>query len=297
MMSKGTKMSNKHNKRRNTGLLYEFLVRTISQALVEGDQKRSSTALRLIKKHFKQGTELYKEYRLINALMKSTVSSQAVASSILTEAKSAARSYDVSKLDKEKSLLIAAINRSINNELFYDQPVNEYKMYATIQTLLNDWRTSDDKRDIQRLAKYENSLVEWLQSQKSEQNDEIVTVENVGTNRLLMKTMMKKLNEKYNKVLIPEQKELIRAYAFSTASNDVASVKLKLQELKERLFAEIDRYVSENVHDSYINSKLTEVKGMIQNETMDVIDDNLVTRFMLYTKLNSELIGTEKKDV
>ena len=73
-------MSRTHNKRRNAGLLYEFLVRTISQALVEGNQKKSSTALKILRRHFKPGTELHKEFRLINALVRSTVSSESVAS-------------------------------------------------------------------------------------------------------------------------------------------------------------------------------------------------------------------------
>ncbi len=89
-----------HNKKRNTGLLYEFLIKTISQALVDDDKKRSSKALKIVKTHFKPGTELYKEFRLVNSIMKTTVSSEAVASSILNEAKSAARSHDLNALDK-----------------------------------------------------------------------------------------------------------------------------------------------------------------------------------------------------
>ena len=123
-----------HNKKRNAGLLYEFLVLNISKALVDGDQKKSGVALKVIKRHFKPGTELYKEFRLIRSLVQTTVSSEQVAASIIQEAKAAARSYDIRTLDREKSLLISTINRAIGDENFFDAQVNEYKIYATIQT-------------------------------------------------------------------------------------------------------------------------------------------------------------------
>ena len=103
-------MSSSHNKKRNTGLIYEFLIRTISKALVENDKPQSSKALRIIKQNFKSGTELYKEFRLVNALMKTTVTSESVASSIISEAKMAARSHNINELDREKSILIRNIN-------------------------------------------------------------------------------------------------------------------------------------------------------------------------------------------
>lgn len=284
-------MSRGHNKKRNTGLLYEFLVQTISKALVEGDQKRSAIALKIIKKHFKPGTQLYKEYRLINSLVKTTVSSEAVAASIIQEAKAAARAYDLRELDREKSLLISNINKAIGDVDFYDQQVNEYRMYATIQTLINDWRNAD--RDLGRLAQYEDQLVKWLVTEKVENADASLPEEAPGTSRLLMRVMMRKLNEKYAGVLTDEQKQLIRAYAFSTANDDPQSIKLKLAEVKERLLAEINDFRQQNADNEYVIKKLDDVSERIQTESLDQVDDDTVTRFMLYTKLSTELTSEE----
>jgi hypothetical protein len=286
-----TSMSKSHNKKRNTGLLYEFLVQTISRALVEGDQKKSATALKIIKKHFKPGTQLYKEYRLIYSLVKTTVSSEHVAGSILQEAKAAARSYDFKELDREKSLLISHINKAISDDDFYDQQVNEYKIYATIQTLINDWRTVD--RDLSRLAQYEDQLVKWLITEKAEMPDATFSDESPGTSRLLMKVMMRKLNEKYAAALSDEQKGLIRAYAFSTANDDPQSIKLKLAEVKNRLLSEITGFRQQNVDNEYVIKKLDEAQERILSEVLDPIDDETVTRFMLYTKLSAELTSEE----
>lgn len=281
MSSKG------HNKKRNTGLLYEFLVRTISRSLVEGDQKTSSQALKILKKHFKPGTELYKEFRLINSLIKTSVSTDSVAASIMQEAKAAARSHDNRELDRQKSLLIRNINHVIKDENFYDQQVNEYRMYATVQTLLNDWR--DPNRDLERLARYEDQLAKWLVSEKKEPADVLISEETPGTSRLLMKVMMKKLNEKYSGILNDEQKSLIRAYAFSAANDDPDSIKKKLGEVKDRLLASIDAFGQANPENEYINKKLGETRERLVAETLDTVDDETVTRFMLYTKLSSEL--------
>lgn len=281
-----------HNKKRNTGLLYEFLVLSISQALVKNETKKSHTALKLIRRHFKPGSELYKEFRLINALVKTTVQSEAVAASIVQEAKMAARSHDTNALDREKSLLIGAINRAINDNNFYDAQVNEYRTYATIQTLLNDWRTPG--ADLNRMAQFEDQLVRWLVTEKKQEAEAQMADDSPGTSRLLMKVMMQKLNEKYAGVLSLEQKGLLRAYAFSTANDDPNSIKLKLMEIKDKLLAEIDEYGQRNNDTEYVNKKLAEGRQLIAEEKLDTVDDDTVTRFMLYTKLSAELTSEDK---
>lgn len=280
-----------HNKKRNSGLLYEFLVRSISSALVEGDQKKSSKALKILRRHFKPGTELYKEFRLINSLIKSTVSSDVVAGSILAEAKVAARSYDRDALDREKSLLIKHINHTLGSDEFYDQQINEYRMYATVQTLINDWRSPN--RDLGRLASYEDQLVKWLVSEKAPETEDVINEETAGTGRLLMKVMTKKLNEKYAGSLNEGQKSLLKAYVFSTAHEDPTIIVKKLQEIKGGLTNLIEKHCSGGKENQYVLDKLIETKAQLINENVDVVDDELVTRFMLYTKLASELENEE----
>ncbi len=290
-------MSSKtHHKKRNAALLYEWLVRTISRSLIDGDKKRSSRALKLLKRHFKPGTELHKEFRLINSLVKTTVSSEAVAASILKEAKDAARRHDIKALDKEKSLLIHGINRTMD-EYFYDQQIDEYRTYATVQTLLNDWRSADP--DLGRMAKYEDQLVSWLISEKAEKPDVTVSEESNGSARLLMKVLMKRLNEKYTGSLNEVQKGLIRAYAFSTATEDQTSVAKKLEEVKGGLLAAIDEHLAAGAADGlneYVKAKLASAKEQLLAEKLDVVDDATVTRFMLYAKLASELGGETEKN-
>jgi len=282
--------ANKHNKRRNSLLIYEFLVRAISKSLIDDDKKKSSSALKILRKHFSPGTELYKEFRLMNALAKTTVSSEHTSASILKDAKAASGSFDAKKLDREKSILIRNINHILNDENFYDQHVNEYRTFATIQVLLNEWKSTD--KDLYRVAQYEDQLMKHLVTEKVAPVDTTITDDTSGTARLLMKVMTKKLNEKYSGVLNEHQKSLIKAYAYSTASDDQTSIKMKLQEIKSDLIGLIDGYESE-VQNDYLKNKLSETKTVLLEEALDSIDDSTVTRFMLYAKLNDELASKE----
>ena len=87
-----TTMSKKsHNKKRNVGIIYEQLILTISKAIVENNLEDASRAKGIIKKYFKPGTELYKEHKLFQALIKPEINDASLATAILGEAKKASR--------------------------------------------------------------------------------------------------------------------------------------------------------------------------------------------------------------
>lgn len=280
----------KHSKKRNVGLIYEFLLRTISKSLVENDTKRSGTALRILKKHFKPGTELYRELRLFNSLVKTTVSSDAVASSIIVEAKNATRAIDVDKLEKSKTSMLHEINKllaSSDNAAFFDQPIAEYKTFATIGTLLSAWRSSPGQHDLAKMADYESKLVEWLLSDKAAKVEETSSIESPGVNRLIFKVMTKKLNDKYGDVLSNEQKALVREYALYGVTGTEEAVKAKLQEVKDNVLSAIDtRRAGLPEHTV---KKLDEVRDTIVNDTAAKLDDTYISKYMSYLKLTSEL--------
>lgn len=288
-----TVSKNKHSKKRNSLLIYEFLVRTISRSLIEDDKTKSTVTLKILRKYYKPGTEIYKEFRLMNALAKTTVSSEHVASSILKEAKTAVNGLDVKKLDREKSLLIRDINHKLNEEHFYDQHVPQYRNFASIQTLINEWNSSD--KDLQKIAQFEDMLMSYLITEKAQPQETSISEDSSGTARLLMKVMTKKLNEKYNGVLNDQQKSLIKAYAYSTASDDSSSIKKKLEEIRSGVINRIDEELSKStIPGDYIKTKLNETKAALINEDLTQPDDSIVSRFMLYSKLHDELTSEEE---
>ena len=275
----------KHSKKRNSWLVYEFLVRTISEALVNDEKKKSSAALKILKRHFKPETELYKEFRVANALMKTTVSSEHVAASILKEAKETVKCHNLSALDREKSLLIRNINHRLNDASIFDKHVTEYKMAATIQTLMNEWR---DASDIAKIAEYEDVLMKWLVTEKNVKPQILVNEDSRGTARLLMRVMSKKLNEKYAGKFNEDQRAIIKSYAFSSANDDMTTIKLKLEEVRGKLLNSMKLLEHED-NGSFMANKINEVREKLISENVDELNDELVTRFMSYAKLVEEI--------
>ncbi len=271
----------RHNKKRNTGLLYEFLVRAASEAIIEGDDKNRDVALKIIKRHFARNSELYREFRLFHSLAATTVQSETVADSILEAAKHAAKQYNARNLDHEKSMLIRSINHNLNNNKFYDRRVSEYTIYATIQTLLNEWRRSTPS-DIVKVAEYEQTLREWLLQPKS-----VSTVDDTSdADPLVEKLMLKKFNERYGGNLTAEQADLIRSYVFSDGN-----MTEQIDKLKETTLNEIGNYLKEH-GDSYLTQKLERAQTLILESKIDESDE-CVEKFLDIAKLKHEIVHKE----
>jgi hypothetical protein len=278
----------RHNKKRNTGLVYEFLIRKISGAILEQNDKERDLIVSVIKRHFATGTELYREFRLFNALIETTVSSEPVVNSILNTAREAARNYDISKLEHEKSMLIKAINYDINDINFYDQRLGEgtYKIYATVQSLLNEWRSHTP--DIIKQALYEDQLKQWLLSEKKK----VVLENNLKLepfDKLVEKQMFKKFNEKYKTNLTKDQADIIKMYVFAEGAGKIVE---KMNSVKGKALKRINEHLTNNNKDAYIIEKMTKAKELINsldiNESVQ-LDDELIGRMLDVCKLSYEL--------
>jgi hypothetical protein len=271
-------MSSKtHNKKRNVILMYEFLVRAISKSLLQNDKRTQAIALKILKNNFRPGTELYKEFRIANALYKTTVSNASVASSILAEAKVVIKSLDESKLDKEKSILIREVNYGFKDESFYDQPLGDYKVFATIQTLFNEWKHISD---LTRLAEFEDKINTWLITPKDKIQESHCTDLDNGSIRLATKIMTQKLNEKYS-TLNESQKNIIKLYVLSESNIDV--VRQHLNTIKQELLTTLTENVIKD------DQRLSSIKQIVLDESLSEINDDTVSRFMMYSQLIDEM--------
>lgn len=283
-------MSKSHNKKRNVGIIYEQLLRTMAEALVSDDIQKYKSALRIVREHFSPGTQLYREFRLFNAMVKTTVDKESLAIRILGEAKKAALDFDSEKLRNEKAALIKDINYTFANPAFYHQHINEYRKYATIQTLLNDWRAAGDA-PISRVADYENKVCNFL---LTEQKDRPLSVmKNEEVSALTVRLMTEKFNSKYGKQLNEEQQALIREYVFSNESGDSSKFKAYLAELKASLLAELELF-SKSCNNKVLNEKMELVRNGVRTLDPEVVDDDSVSRFLLVSQLKEEI--TEKED-
>ena len=274
-----------HNKKRNVGIIYELLIRAVSAYLVEGNKTRAQSALDTLSKFYNRNTELYKEFRLFNALAKSTVSDTSIAAAILTESKSATRRFDAIKLDKEKSALIKEINYVLADTDFYHRKVPDYKVYATIQNLLNVWREGD-KSNLAEMVLIETKMIEWLTTAREAEIINEGIDKNVDS--LVVKIMNEKFNDKYADKLTSSQKSLINEYVFSLQNDDGLSIKSKAIKIQSEAINEIAK-IKLNEKNLIILEKAAVVERKINEINFLTIDDDKLAKLMTLTQLVNEL--------
>lgn len=277
----------KHNKKRNVGLVYEQLLMFITENIINNNLNQSKKAVKILEKRFKKDTELYKEFRLFNALANSTVSGTHIAAGILVEAKNAIKRIDKFKLKKEKSLLIKDINYNLKENNFYHRKISNYKTYATIQTLFNEWNKGD-MSDLKRIVEFEKSVVDHLLLEKSSKD----IVLDDRSDVLVFKVLSEKLNQKYNQSLTSEQKDIIRNYAIY--NDDADSLKVYLEEVKLKTTKVLLDFqnLTEN---KILMSKIDTVYENINNLNTENVDDDIIKKFLTISNLKDQLIRGENE--
>ena len=266
----------------------------MSAALVEGDRRAQAAALRVIKRHFKPGSELLRELRLVRSLVRTTVSSDAVAASIMGEAKAASRGFDHVKLEREKGELLRSIARTFRDEAFFEAPIADYKAYATVQTLVNEWR-DPHTADLGRQARYEDELVRMLIEQKKPDDDRLLNAETPGTNRLVAHIMTRRLNEKYAGQLDQDQRDLVRSYAFAGVKGDGTALRKRLADVRTSVMTALDRFCSESRGNAGETAeRLDEARRVLAAETFEQVDDACVGRMLSCLRIRSEIDGTAR---
>lgn len=225
----------KHNKKRNVGLLYEQLLRFACNNLVDGDNVTAHRAIDILCKNFKRGSSLYEEFRLFNAVVNTRVSSESLAKKIIFETKQACTRHNPSQLNKEKSVLIKEINLGLNDRNFYNQRLKNYKIFATVQALLNEWRKPGALAP-EEIAGYEHALEDWLLRESVDPTD----IDSSQANPLTLSLMMKKFDTKYSSKLSTKQKELFESFLYGNDGNVLQLVK----EIKKSSVSKVEDYFS-----------------------------------------------------
>ncbi len=281
-------MTRSHNKKRNVGVVYELLLRRVSECLVNENTKEAQETLNILSRRFRKGTALYKEFRLFRALAKSQISDADIARAILQEAKIAARSTDISMLEKEKSDLIREMNYNLKDPMLYRRYVPDYKALATIQTLLNDWRDTSGS-DIERIALYESKVVSHLLEEKEVANLEDQRDQDV--NGLVVKIMTEKINKKYGKDFDKDQRKILKLYAFSTSSenkNGKDNLENYLQEVSDQTIKNIS-LLEKKTDNDILKNKIAKVRDQIIVENKRDPDDQKIIRFLTLIDLCKEI--------
>lgn len=279
-----------HNKKRNVGIVYELLLRAVSSYLVEGNKDKAQIALDIISTRFSKNTELFKEFRLFNALAKTRVTDSAISAVILTETKSAARRINHSSLDKEKSLLIRDINHRLNDEGFFHRRIANYRDLATIQTALNEWYLGD-RSDLSKTVIVETKLVEMLKRPEEIMQDEVHSDSNVDP--LVVKILSEKFNKKYAGTLTEDQRGLIRDYVMMRTSDGPGDQMVqRAQKIKEESIKSLD-LIEKTEQNQIIQENIKGIRARVTSLDLSTLDDDKLSKLMTLSQLIEESKETQ----
>lgn len=283
----------KHNKKRNTGLLYEFFTRYIGKAILDCRDADILKAKTLLKKHFNKSTDIYKELKLFKALSESTVTNRDQALHLINRVREAVRYQSQARLDLEKTSLIHEVNGNLNSEVFFEENIQDYKKLATIQVLLNTWRDETLKEAVGETVQLEERLIEYMLECKvtSEQVNEAAQMTTEDVDRLVVNIMTDKVNRKYSNLNL-EQKNIISLFVFSK-DDPIAMTQLTeaLNGLKARFLGSLAAHSHEFAGDTVLKNKLEEIRNTLQKDYNDTsaINEELVSFYLGLSKLEGEV--------
>jgi len=135
----------KHNKKRNAGLLYEWLVGYVSEIVAFSDDEESADAcIEMMCRYFDKVTDLGKELHAVRSLANRHYAAEdrVLAAQAIAEFKQSIGDVDFRQSNIEKSNLIKEINLTISNRL-YDKDVKEYRLNASIYGLIEAIKRQD----------------------------------------------------------------------------------------------------------------------------------------------------------
>ena len=125
-------MKIKHSKFRNTGLIFELLIKQVASDTLNN---KDSAAISVIKKHFANKSTLAKEYKLYEFIVRNRSVSQSRAEAIVSTITEVSRKLDQKVLKNQKYDLIANIKEHYDINEFFSIQVRDYKALAALYNM------------------------------------------------------------------------------------------------------------------------------------------------------------------
>ena len=274
----------KHSKFKNTGVLFELLVRQVtSDTLNNSDSK----AIPLIKKYFAKSTELAKEFNLYQTLIKEKFTKEEKANHLIEAVLIAKSQLNQAVLNRQKYNLIKEIKNNYVLEDFFKSKVNNYKALAAIYKMF-EYTIADHPTES---VNNRYTIVEHITRKdvaknvvKNEMSEFIKQDKDV---RLLSyKILVDKFNEKYYD-LNEGQKSILRNYINAVSEGT---------ELKSFIVKEVNKLqtslktLTSKVDDKVVKIKLTEVTNLLNEISVaKSIKDTHILSLLRYHELIKEL--------
>jgi len=278
----------KHSKYKNTGLIFELLVKQIAADTLD---KKDSAAVSILKNNFTGRTALVREFKLYEFILKNKSVSQSKAESIVSTIIEVGRTIDRKVLKKQKYSLIKEIKESYDLGEFFSISVKDYKPLAALFCLMEAHKVTD-VIDPNFLVDNKTTILEHLtkeQQDKKEVRDTLIeeySKYDKDLKLLTFKILLEKFNSKYG-TLLPEQKNILKEFITSVDSS--TRLRNVVNEEFKKLKTVLDK-IKATVEDEIVSIKLQEITKAIKPvaKTKRVTDDHLVN-IMQYYELIKEL--------
>ena len=280
----------KHSKYKNTGLLFEILVRKLTSETLSSDK---TITVDIIKKYFGKNTELSKELQLYNALLKEhQFNSEAQALDYIRSIKNTHSKLNQSILKRQKYNLVKEISEKFVFENMAKIHISNYKTLASVSMLFEYDETDNPKQIMEcKTAIIHNTLIA---ERKKEYKDPIIEQfesQPKDVRLITYKLLVDKFNEKYS-ILNESQKQLLNKYI--TNVNDTVA----LREYVEKIIPIIKNQLSEQsklITDKATKIKVKKLSEMLCTvENMKSIKESHVLSLLRYFDLIKELKGVHQ---
>jgi hypothetical protein len=273
-------MKIKHSKFKNTGILFELLVRQITADTLKGGD---SPAIDLLKNYFVK-SELGREYKLYESILKSKVLNESRANLFVDTILESSKKFNRSLLRKQKYNLINEIKAHYDLDQFFGSKIKNYKELASLYTLIEGYNTKE-VTDSEQIIDNKITLLEHLtRSELTPNAKEDVLKEFSSYDKdlrtLTYRVLLEKFNEKYDG-LSAEQKQVLKEFINSVDSTP------QLREFYNNKITHLRSILNEeskNIKDKATQIKITEIAKMLTelSKTDKVSDDNLVDLLQYY---------------
>jgi hypothetical protein len=285
-------MNIKHSKYKNTGILFELLVRQITADTLSGIESKASN---ILKKYFTK-TELGREYKLYESFFKNVNVSEAKADMIINTIVESAKHLNKSALRRQKYNLVNEIKKHYNIEDFFKTKLPNYKAQASLYSLIEIY-SGEDKLNPNQIIENKTVLLEFLTKStinKQEVKNNILEEfkhQDKDIQVLAYRVLLEKFNDKYAG-LNHNQKLVLKEFINSVDSTP------KLKEFYNTKVNEIKTHLTKlnkSVTDKAIQIKINEVINILPslNKMDKASDDNLVN-LLQYYQLVEELEAAAK---
>ncbi len=272
-------MGRKHNKRRNTGFVYEALIREITKCVLEKQEKRKIIALKILKEHFSPLGALGQELDCYKTLTETKSLDKYTAEKMIHKVRQKFLEIDRQKVLLEQNAVIAKINRRLGPSVF-DNFVPNYKSLATISSIFNE------KTSVKKKVLYENSVLDSLMEDttKEGQGEQKNTLDEV-----VFREFAKKFNTTYGN-LSEKQRELIKVCVLEADKKSTSALFFLNEELS-RIKRKIERslQMKEVASDEEMIENTKKVLGMLDElKTHKKLDDSFLVKVLKMQNLASE---------